>query len=171
MFKETDNTAAVQKSIEDVCRREALVGVPEENAGREGSMSNAALAFIHNYGAGPIPPRPFMEPGIEAVRDQCLAILQGSISAALGQPNAQAIQEKGLQMVAAILQNSVQGKISAGLRPDLKPSTKRARDRKARKSYGKRAKGNEQFAGSYTPLVDTGKLAESIRGVVRDREA
>jgi hypothetical protein len=69
-----DNTLSVIKDIKKLTGFDVLVGIPEENADRtneDGSnadINNAQLLYIHSKGSPiqRIPPRPLMEPALEA---------------------------------------------------------------------------------------------------------
>jgi len=69
-----DNTLNVIKDIKKLTGFDVLVGIPEENAERENAdgskadINNAQLLYIHSKGSPlqNIPPRPLMEPALEA---------------------------------------------------------------------------------------------------------
>lgn len=41
---------SVKKAIEALSRKEVLVGIPEDNASRDGEINNAELLYIHSHG-------------------------------------------------------------------------------------------------------------------------
>lgn len=69
-----DNTLNVIKDIKKLTGFDVLVGIPEENADRENEdgtkadINNAQLLYIHSKGSPlqKIPPRPLIEPALEA---------------------------------------------------------------------------------------------------------
>jgi hypothetical protein len=65
-----DASQQLAATITDLLNMDAYVGIPEETAPRKGSgeISNAQLMFIHTNGSPVrnIPPRPVIEPAIEA---------------------------------------------------------------------------------------------------------
>ena len=69
-----DNTLSVIKDIKKLTGFDVLVGIPEENAertnedGSKADINNAQLLYIHSKGSPiqKIPPRPLMEPALEA---------------------------------------------------------------------------------------------------------
>src|SRR5579884_1121761 len=73
--KRGGNTAGrtLTEALDRLKRAEVLVGVPSDTTPRQEQkeMNNATLAAIHTYGSPlrNIPPRPFLEPAIEANSD------------------------------------------------------------------------------------------------------
>lgn len=65
-----DNAQKLEAAVRDLLKLDVYVGIPEEKAPRKGSgeISNAQLMFIHTHGSPVrnIPPRPVIEPAIEA---------------------------------------------------------------------------------------------------------
>jgi hypothetical protein len=74
----SDMTESFMKALKDMQAKEVLAGFPESEDGRKDAdgnaepITNAALGYIHNSGWPElnIPARPFMEPGIEDVREK-----------------------------------------------------------------------------------------------------
>lgn len=165
MFKMTvtvksvvDNSAALQKSLRKLEQAKVLVGIPAEKAPRDpaesqGPINNAALGYIHNFGipSANIPARPFMEPGIIAVKDRIVPYLESAGRAAVT-GNANGV-EKNLTAAGIVAASGIKSKIDAGPFVPLKPSTIAARKRRGRTGT--------------KPLIDTGQLRNAITFVVR----
>jgi hypothetical protein len=134
-----DNFDQIAKAIQQLAKKKLLVGIPMETSTREqseflnmvkggtaGTISNASLGYIHEFGspARNIPARPHLRPGVEAALPQMKSYLQAAANAALrGSPDAadQFLADAGQAAV-----NSVQEKIRA-LPHDLAQSTVTAR--------------------------------------------
>jgi hypothetical protein len=144
--------------LRTLARSEVLVGIPGKTASRDdpGAMNNPTLGYIHEFGspAAGIPRRPFLTPGVEAIRARTVAEFRGAALAALkGDANA---AERTLNRVGLIAQNSVRATLTAGEGwPPLAEATLAARE--ARGRTGTR------------PLIDTGQLRASITYVVERR--
>jgi phage gpG-like protein len=122
-------------------------------------MNNATLARIHNYGspAANIPPRPFLEPGIEHARDKIVAALIDGARETLDRMNP-AVVETALKKAGALAAAQVQQEFTDNNWEPLKhPRSKKGR------SHRKGAAIVEK------PLIDTGALRASITYVVRKK--
>lgn len=144
----------VLAGIAKLAELRVMVGIPEEKAGRrEGDISNAALARIHEHGAPEvnIPARPFLVPGALAVRAEAASRLKQASAAALaGKPK----QVESIFMAIGLLgQNAVRRAITLGNFVPLKASTLAARRRRGRTGT--------------KPLIDTGQLRAAITYVIR----
>jgi hypothetical protein len=88
-----DNAVAVLESLRQLSGMDVLVGIPEDKAGREdGSpINNAELGYLHSTGATveidgttvTLPPRPFLDMGIEDSKPRTTAHLKAAATAAL----------------------------------------------------------------------------------------
>lgn len=187
--KTIDNVAGLLGRVAELTGSDVLVGVPREKAGRkEGAISNASLAYIHEFGspAHNIPARPFLFPGIRKVRTQIVAMFRkGAVDALKGSGNVSAT----LNSVGMLARNSVVSEITDPAPPfvPLKYATIRARLRRTGAGRRKLKKfdtlksaagwsgaqagaamqiwGTEE--GNIHPLIDTGQLRASITYVVR----
>lgn len=151
-----DDSARILRAIQDMARKEVLVGIPADKTGRkDGEITNAALGFIHENGSAArnIPPRPFLLPGVKAASAKCAEVLKSYAQKAI---TGAATIDQGLNAAGLIAQASVKKRIQSGegFAP-LKSSTLEARARKG-------AKGTK-------PLIRTGQLLNSITYVVRDK--
>lgn len=167
------------KSIEVLTTTGVMVGVPDDKAGRrEGDISNAALAYIHDNGApeAHVPARPFMRPGILAVQSELIAALLAAAKAAAAGELGRVT--KLLHTVGLIASRSIKKRISEGIPPPLAESTiagrirrvkgKKRRDR-IEKMLGAGTPASRQSGaeGAFTPLVVTGQLRNAITYVLR----
>lgn len=165
-------------ALQELDVREVLVGVPADEAWRDKNtaanedpdnvpINNAALAYIHNYGAPDvgIPPRPFLVQGVLNVKDQIVGRLRIAARAATG-PRAESIDQT-LTAVGLIAQAAVRKKITDGPFTPLKPATIARRDRKKRTAAQRKA---VHTVLQIRPLIDTGQLRHSINFAIRDRE-
>jgi phage gpG-like protein len=155
----SDATAQVAAGMNLLGSQEVLVGVPASAAPRDSSqakgspITNAALAYIHNYGspAMNIPARPFMEPGIESAKREISEGFQKAGVAALEGKADQMM--KSLHALGIKVVSAIRNKINSDIPPPLGRATLAARRRRGR-------------TGTKT-LVDTGQLRNSITYVVR----
>jgi hypothetical protein len=176
--KTIDNVGKLIDRVNEMTRSDVLVGVPAaKGARKEGSITNAELARIHEFGSPVrnIPARPFLYPGIKRIRPQALAMLkQGAKDALTGTGPSIDVT---LNKVGMLARNSVVNEITDPDPPfaPLQPATIRARLRKtaAGRRQLRKYKGNRQgmmewaSGGNVKPLIDTGQLRASISYVVR----
>jgi hypothetical protein len=187
-LKTIDRLAEHLKQISELAASDVLIGIPAAKTGRkDGQMTNASLAYIHEYGspAHNIPARPFLFPGVKAIRAQAIQLLRdGARDVLLGKVKASVVLNK----VGILARNSVVKAITDPAPPfvPLKPATIRARLRRTaagrRKLRGLRqikqvagwtgAQSNQALtewgeAGNIKPLIDTGQLRAAITYVVR----
>ena len=159
-----DLSANIAQALRALSRRRVLVGVPAANNQRtDGKIGNAALAYIHNYGApeANIPARPFMEPGIEDAQPAIKTAFEYATRAAL-QGNVEKV-DANLDIAGTKAVNAIHARIQAGIPPPLKPATVAARRRRSKGSAYRR---KATSASDTTPLIDTGELLKSITYVV-----
>lgn len=152
-----DDVDKVLKAIHGMAGQHALIGIPAPKTTRkDGPVGNAAIGYIQERGSAAqnIPARPFLQPGVLAVRTQCADALKVSAVDALSH-NTTAIVN-GLNAAGLIAQASVKRTLKAGEGFEkLADATVKARQRKG-------------FKGT-KPLIRTGQLLNSITYVVRDR--
>jgi hypothetical protein len=138
---------------------EVLVGVPREDAARQseetGPINNATLAYLHENGApaSNTPARPFMAPGIAAVKPRIIKEFEKAAKSAILADDS-AI-DRGLNRAGLIAQSSIRSVINSGPPPSLAEGTLAARRRRGRTGT--------------TPLIDTGQLRNSINYVLRKK--
>jgi hypothetical protein len=183
VFKVVDNFKKLTQSVEALTNTVVMVGVPGDKGGRkEGEISNVDLALIHDRGApeAGIPARPFMEPGIKAVKGQIVTEFQNAGKAILsgGKFGSAKSVEGYLNRIGLICVRSIRAVITAGIAPELAPSTIRGRINrikgKARRkkiaaelASGTPASRQNGEEGVFLPLVLSGQLRNSITYVLR----
>lgn len=163
------------KHVTNLTETQVLVGVPQATAGRlaekEGGRAvgmlssapdggediannNAALAYIHNFGApeANIPARPFLVPGIQDAIPRLHTPLKQAAIATLNRRPADVM--KALHAVGLICQNAVRRKITIGPFVPLAPST--VKGRMAKHPHRKAASASDM-----KPLIDTGRLRQA----------
>jgi hypothetical protein len=150
----TDNSAGVFKAISVLRENDVLVGVPEENTERKNDEpTNAMLAYINDKGSPTqnIPPRPFLEPGIQDAKDRIEDGLRKAGEAALDGKSDAVLSN--LNAVGLVASTSVKLRINTGPFVPLKPATVAARRRQG-------------FTGT-RPLIVTAQLRNSVTFIVR----
>lgn len=159
----TDNAASVLESLRQLSGMDVLVGIPEDKAAREGSpISNAELGYLHSTGATveidgetvTLPPRPFLDMGIEDSKPRTIAHLKAAATAALEGKTDAAMRE--LENAGQIARDAAKAVIGAGDR--LHPLSEKTLERR-------RAEG---IPGE-KPLYAHGYLLRSINYVVRKK--
>lgn len=111
----------ILKQIRALTKQEVLIGVPDENAGRqpeEGEkqepISNAEIGYVMEFGLPEknIPARPHLVPGVEEATDQLGNILQAGAEKALS-GDKEAI-DLALNKAGLAGQNAVRKKVNEG---------------------------------------------------------
>src|SRR5580698_4403862 len=119
-----DHVAEVAAGIHLLASTKVMVGVPADKSERKnGTINNAALAFIHDKGApeANIPPRPFMVPGIEKVQDK---IVEGLVEAGkIALDGKPAGVERQFIRVGMVARDSIKERINSNIPPPLALST------------------------------------------------
>lgn len=181
--KTVDRVNEFMKRINELTGSDVLVGIPKsKNARGDSPVGNAQLARIHEFGspAQNIPARPFLRPGLKAVREKAVEMLKEGAKAALKDEHFDL--EATLTKVGILARNSVVRAITDPAPPfaPLKPATIRARLRRTaggrRKIKQLRAKGQslESWASETSddgtmnirPLLDTLQMRAAITYVV-----
>lgn len=152
-----DDVAKIMRDIRRLEGSDVLVGIPSDKIDRDDGepVNNAILGYIHEYGApaAGIPARPFLIPGIENAQPRVIKKLEEAAKAALEQHPDDV--DKLLHQCGLIAQAEVLAVINSGPPPELKDATLAARRRRGRTGE--------------VPLIDTGKLRNSINYVVRKK--
>lgn len=158
----SDKTKEIQKALRDLADSQVMVGIPDTADGRSAgaAIGNAALGYLHETGspANNIPPRPFLQPGVNESKDKWLAYLKQAGELAM-EGKASAV-DKALHAAGITAVTAVKARITAGIPPPLKPATVAARQRRTKSRQA-------NSAADVTPLIDTGQLLASITYVVR----
>lgn len=159
----TDNADSVLDALAKLSGMDVLVGIPEGNAPREdGKLNNAEIGYLQSTGATveidgaviTLPPRPFLDMGIEDTRDRTTAHLKAAAELALEGNTAGA--ERELERAGIIASDGAKAVISTGDR--LTPLSKKTLQ--ARRAQG--LPGDK-------PLWAHGYLLRSITYVVRKK--
>jgi hypothetical protein len=162
-------------AIERAAKAQVLVGIPAANATRDDdpSTNNAALGYIHEYGApeAHIPARPWLIPGVRAAQDRIGDRLERGIRAVLA---GRGVDVYRAQLAAAgqETRDVIVDRIRSGIGPALADATLRARARRVpsrtaeREELAARAAGEAPGMALVTPLIDTGKFVASITYVL-----
>lgn len=159
----TDNLLKIMGSIKELTSHDVFVGYPDNGPIRKpvpgkAEPTNAEIAFIQEHGspARRIPARPFMVPGVIAVRSQAEFLLQKAALAGLqGEKDKAMVYLNQLGLVAV---GSVQRAITRGEGwPPLSPYTLAMR----------RARGVRRTH----PLIDTGQLRQHVQYVIRRKQS
>jgi len=181
-----DTVSQVVASINDLVRKQVLIGIPDSTTSREqevaGEMTNATLGYIHEHGspAANIPARPFLVPGVQKVEDKAVESLKKAAQATLRGDTRKADQH--LQTAGIIGMGGAKGEISWGDFEPLKPSTVRDR-RKSRGTQSMRdseriylsmiergvSPEEAQSVAGIRPLINTGQLRNALTYVVRKK--
>ena len=166
------------RNLAKAVKTEVLVGIPRSTAARAGeTITNADIAYIQEHGSPShnIPPRPFMEPGIQRALDNVRLIMGDGAGAVAEGVSLRPYAEK----VGMICQSSIRAVFTDNDWKPLSPRTIMARARrtvKKRKGYEDKserqqqtmlAKELERRAGD-RPLIDTGALRQSITYIVTE---
>ena len=150
-----DKTDKLFKALNYVASQDVLIGLPQETSSRKkGEITNAELAYIHSHGAAMhnIPPRPFLEPAIEANINPIIEI-----------------QKKGLQGALAFKPNEIKSAMKAlGL---FGQSAVKDWFTDPRNNWAPNAPATIHRKGSDRPLIDTGQLRNAITYVIRPKNA
>lgn len=144
---------------------EVSVGVHSDEQGADGTTM-ALIAGVHEFGAPSrnIPARPFIRPTFDENRGRYERLMVRAARLAMAGTSLRV----GLALVGQQVTADIQRRIRAGISPPLAPSTLARRGRRTAESGA----ANNVFTGP-TPLIDTGRLINSIRYVVsvRGRES
>ncbi len=156
-----DRTGELLKAIVALTQREVLIGIPADapartpEPGEPAPPSNALIGYKMETGDPEmnLPARPFLVPGVEAIKDKAIARLKKAGEDALKGDLGKV--DQALHAVGLMGQSSVQAKITDGPFVPLAPRT--LAQRRARGRTGDR------------PLIDTGQLRRSVNYVIRTK--
>nr|DAL32451.1 MAG TPA_asm: virion morphogenesis protein [Caudoviricetes sp.] len=155
-------------SLKELKKTSIYVGIPRGSDGDvrdDGSgILNSDLGWIHEKGspAAGIPPRPFLEPGVESVKDVLAECMGDAITAALKGDNLRmnANLEEASQRALSAVQNYMN---TADFEP-LKPATLKYRNR----SRGTKSKrdGEDEGTAENRPLINTRSLIGALLAMI-----
>lgn len=148
--------AAIAEAIEELTKREVMVGIPDGPERSDGGMTNAELGYIHENGS-PItntPERRFLVPGVEAAQEEVAKRFRKAGEAAMDGNKQGVIRH--LNAAGMLAQSSVKGVLSAGDFAPLSQTT----------LYKRSLRGIKRIS----PLIDTAQMRNAVTYVVRDKE-
>ena len=133
-------------------RREAVVGIPRENAGRKDGINNAELLYIHTNGSpvNNIPPRPVIEPAIEDAKYEIARLIKGAADQALNRNLDGALAQ--LDKAGQYGENAAKGWF-----------------RNPKNHWTENSSVTVGRKGSARPLIDTDNMRKSITHVVKEK--
>jgi hypothetical protein len=168
-----DKTSELKKALTALSKKELLVGFPEENekpralapgekaprskkTGRfKRRIRNSELAYLNEHGSPAlnIPPRPFMEPGVESASD---GIVDGLTDAALAALDGKREGiDKGFHRAGLSAQAGIKNVMTSGVPPALSPVTLMLRRRRG--------------ITTTTPLIASRQMFNAVTYVVKTR--
>lgn len=151
----TSNMSALTARLQDLAKRDVLIGIPQEKSSRPGEEpTNAELAYIHEHGSPMknIPPRPFLGVAVWENRDKVATVQRKIIRDVLnGQGQATALSMHKLGLLG---QNLAKGWFVD-----------------TRNNWAPNAPLTIALKGSDKPLIDTGALRQAITYAVREDKA
>ncbi|MGU3521578.1 hypothetical protein ACLBW2_00525 [Enterobacteriaceae bacterium C23F] len=117
-----DNAQSVLESLRQLSGMDVLVGIPADKAGREdgSKLNNAEIGYLQSTGATieidgttvTLPPRPFLDMGIEASKPRTTEHLKAAAIAALDGKKDAALRE--LESAGQIARDASKAVISSG---------------------------------------------------------
>ena len=172
--KETGDLRAFVRQLEAIANTAVYVGIPGESSQRisgdaknvrtADEPTNVDLGYIHEYGTNtgigghvPIPPRPFLHPGVSKATAHCVELLKIGVAESLEKrspaPVLATLDEAGLHAVSVVRgMFDTQGDASW---PQLAKGT----------LYKRRQRGRS----GTRPLLDTGQLRNSITYIIKSK--
>lgn len=151
-----DRLGGVLASINELVKKQVLVGVPDSAPDRkEGPLSNAQIGYLLEHGlpANNLPPRPHLLPGVQDARPKVEPELQACVNAALD-GDAQMVDTR-LNRAGLVAASAVKAKINSNVQPALSERTLADRRRRG--------------VTRENTLVDTAQYRNSITHVVRKK--
>lgn len=163
---EGEGMDALKEAISFLKSNRVLIGIPQANSSARGEITNVELAFIHTMGSpiNRIPPRPFLEPGVEEAQEQIAGRMRAAAQAAVEGDIGAAMDE--LDNAGLDGENAVKTYIGAGHHAPNAGITIEGgwmRNRVSGKPVFVKGKR------SNVPLIDTGSLRSSITHVIEGK--
>ena len=157
-----DNMQGFLDGIAFLNSHRVYVGIPQENAGRSGALTNVELAYLHSQGSPKmhIPARPFIEPGIEDKKEAIEAEMREAVGAALSGNFGAAMAH--LDGAGQEGENGAKARIGTGA-PNAPITINGGWMRNPVSGKPFYVKGKK----SSKPLIDTGSLRSSITHVIK----
>lgn len=159
-----DNAASILESLKKLSGMDVLVGIPADKAEREdgAKLNNAEIGYLQSTGATiqldgvtvTLPPRPFLDMGIENTKPRTIEYLKAAATAALEGNSDSAMRE--LERAGIVASDGAKAVISAG--DQLHPLSEKTKEKR-----------REQGIPGDKPLYAHGYLLRSITYVVRSK--
>lgn len=130
----------------------------------DGGPDNHLLGFVHEWGSpsANIPPRPFLVPGVESVKDGISQRLESAVESALKD------DQKGVEDNLEIAgMEAVDGVKTYMTNADFKPLSPRTLENRHRSRNTKSKRANELEGVDVKPLINTGALRDSVDYIVK----
>ena len=159
---DVDKRQALKAALERMRKTAVYVGIPadseQDKRSDDSPITNSQLGYIHEYGspAANIPARPFLRPGVQKAEATLRKSLKRAATYALAGDEAGFSAQ--MDTVAGKAETAVFDYMTTGDFEPLAPSTLRKRQAKNKKV------GSSDMR--VRPLVDTGNLRNSIKGLV-----
>lgn len=159
-----DGLKDIQKAVEFLRNNKVYVGIPQETSHRSGQLSNAELAYIHSNGSPKmhIPPRPFLEPGVEQKKEAIAEEMRAAVIAACDGDLGEALAH--LDAAGQEGENGAKAMFGTGA-PNAPITIHGGWMRNPVSGKPVYVKGK----GSTAPLIDTGELRKSVTHVIKGR--
>lgn len=161
-----NNMKALNDAVRALAKKSLYVGIAKGSSGdkrTDGAPDNHLLGFVHEKGSpiANIPPRPFLVPGVESVKDD--------IKDSMGKAMELALKDKEQECDAVLERTAIKTATAvkeymttADFEP-LKPATIRNRHR-SRLTQSMREEEINEDISQIQPLINTGSLRNSIDG-------
>lgn len=160
------NTKALEDAVKSLAKKSLYVGIAKGSSGdkrEDGAPDNHLLGFVHENGSpsANIPPRPFLVPGVESVKDKVKDSMAKAMELALKGKEQEC--DAVLERTAIQTATAVKDYMSIADFEPLKPATIRNRH-SSRLTQSKRKEEINEDASKIQPLINTGSLRNSIDG-------
>lgn len=150
-----DISKRIVSDIKKLTKTDVLVGIPASGNTREDGINNAAIGYMNETGDPErnLPARPFLVPGVDAVKDDISKRFVKAADAALdGRQETVTAQLKAAGIIA---QSSVKSAITNS---EFAPLSERTL-----------AERKKRGVTRINPLIDTGQLRRSVKYIVRKK--
>lgn len=161
-----NNTKALNDAVRALAKKSLYVGIAKGSTGdkrTDGGPDNHLLGFVHEKGSpsANIPPRPFLLPGVESVKENIKDSMGKAMELALKGKEKEC--DAMLERTAIETATAVKDYMNTADFEPLKPATIRNRHR-SRLTKSKREEEINEDASKIQPLINTGSLRNSIDG-------
>lgn len=134
-----------QKTLEELKRLQVRIGI-QQGAGSEDGVDLVDIAMFNELGTEHIPSRPFLRDSVDAHEAEINSFLQSATKSLFRGGSAETV----LKRIGVFQKGLIQKEISSGNFAPNSPATIRKK-------------------GSDRPLIDTGRMRQSINYVIQDK--